>query len=72
MTDSKRPAFDPHAFLLNAGLGKKLVHLKAKQAFFVQGDPASVLIIKIWRSLMRQSYLFVLVGVAMVWDLTEK
>jgi CRP-like cAMP-binding protein len=40
MTDSKRPTFDPHAFLLNAGLGKRLVHLKAKQAFFVQGDPA--------------------------------
>jgi CRP-like cAMP-binding protein len=40
MTDSKQPAFDPHAFLLNAGLGKRLVQLKAKQAFFVQGDPA--------------------------------
>ena len=40
MTDPKKPAFDPHAFLLNAGLGKRLVHLKAKQAFFVQGDPA--------------------------------
>jgi len=40
MSDSKQPAFDPHAFLLNAGLGKRLVHLKAKQAFFVQGDPA--------------------------------
>jgi CRP-like cAMP-binding protein len=40
MTDSKKPTFDPHAFLLNAGLGKKIVHLKAKQAFFVQGDAA--------------------------------
>src|SRR6202789_3516827 len=40
MTDPKKPAFDPHAFLLNAGLGKRLVHLKAKQAFFVQGDAA--------------------------------
>jgi len=38
--DSKKPTFDPHAFLLNAGLGKKIVHLKAKQAFFVQGDTA--------------------------------
>ena len=40
MTDSKQPAFDPHAFLQNAGLGKRLVHLMAKQSFFVQGDPA--------------------------------
>src|ERR1700690_573741 len=40
MTDSEQPAFDPHAFLLNAGLGKRLVHLMAKQSFFVQGDPA--------------------------------
>jgi hypothetical protein len=38
MSDSKQPAFDPHAFLLNAGLGKRLVHLKAKEAFFLQGD----------------------------------
>src|ERR1700683_4350607 len=40
MTDSNKLTFDPHAFLLNAGLGKRLVHLKAKQAFFVQGDSA--------------------------------
>jgi CRP/FNR family transcriptional regulator, cyclic AMP receptor protein len=40
MTDSKKPTFDPHAFLLNAGFGKKIVHLKANQAFFVQGDAA--------------------------------
>jgi CRP-like cAMP-binding protein len=32
--------FDPHAFLLNAGFGKKIVHLKVNQAFFVQGDAA--------------------------------
>jgi CRP/FNR family transcriptional regulator, cyclic AMP receptor protein len=38
MTDSKRPAFDAHAFLLNAGLGKRLVHLKVKETFFLQGD----------------------------------
>ena len=38
MSDSKQPAFDPHAFLLSAGLGKRLVHLKAKEAFFLQGD----------------------------------
>ena len=40
MTDSKQPAFDPHAFLLNAGLGKRLVHLTAKETFFLQGDLA--------------------------------
>src|SRR6202167_4808056 len=38
MTKSKQTAFDPHAFLLNAGLGKRLVHLKTKEALFVQGD----------------------------------
>jgi CRP/FNR family cyclic AMP-dependent transcriptional regulator len=40
MTDSKQPTFDPHAFLKNAGLGKRIVHLKAKQALFSQGDVA--------------------------------
>ena len=40
MTDSVRPAFDPQAFLANAGLGKRIVHLKPKQAFFSQGDVA--------------------------------
>ena len=40
MTDSKQPTFDPHAFLMNAGLGKRIVHLKAKQALFSQGDVA--------------------------------
>jgi CRP/FNR family cyclic AMP-dependent transcriptional regulator len=40
MTDSKRPAFDPQAFLANAGLGKRIVHLKPKQAFFSQGNVA--------------------------------
>jgi CRP-like cAMP-binding protein len=32
--------FDPAIFLANAGLGRKLVILKAKEAFFTQGDPA--------------------------------
>src|SRR5450755_1163032 len=40
MTDSERPAFDPQAFLANAGLGKRIVHLKPKQAFFSQGNVA--------------------------------
>jgi CRP/FNR family transcriptional regulator, cyclic AMP receptor protein len=38
MSDSKQPGFDPHVFLLNAGLGKRLVHLKVKESFFLQGD----------------------------------
>jgi CRP/FNR family transcriptional regulator, cyclic AMP receptor protein len=32
--------FDPAIFLANAGLGRKLVRLKAKQVFFAQGHPA--------------------------------
>jgi CRP-like cAMP-binding protein len=40
MTNSKQEAFDPHDFLLNAGLGKRLIHLKAKESFFLQGDIA--------------------------------
>lgn len=34
------PMFDPIAFLANPGLGRKLVSLKANEAFFVQGSPA--------------------------------
>jgi CRP/FNR family transcriptional regulator, cyclic AMP receptor protein len=32
--------FDPAVFLANAGLGRKLIRLKAKQIFFSQGHPA--------------------------------
>jgi CRP/FNR family cyclic AMP-dependent transcriptional regulator len=32
--------FDPAAFLANAGLGRRIVELQAKEAFFSQGDPA--------------------------------
>ena len=32
--------FDPATFLANAGLGRKLVRMKAKQVFFSQGHPA--------------------------------
>ena len=32
--------FDPVVFLANAGLGRKLVILKAKEPFFTQGSPA--------------------------------
>jgi len=34
------PAFDAEAFLGSAGIGRRIVSLKAKQAFFSQGDPA--------------------------------
>lgn len=33
-------SFDLAAFLANAGLGRSIVRLKPKQAFFSQGDPA--------------------------------
>jgi len=36
----KIPAFDTAAFLANAGLGRRIVKLKAQAAFFRQGNPA--------------------------------
>src|SRR5664279_1479574 len=32
--------FDPAVFLAQAGLGRKVVQIKPKHAFFSQGDPA--------------------------------
>ncbi len=40
MTYSKHTAFDPAAFLRNAGLGRRLVRLRGKEAFFSQGMAA--------------------------------
>ncbi|MGA2888992.1 MAG: Crp/Fnr family transcriptional regulator [Terracidiphilus sp.] len=40
MADLKQKNFDPAVFLARSGLGKKVVQLKAKQAFFSQGNPA--------------------------------
>ena len=40
VTDQKQPAFDPEAFLANAGLGRRIVQLKTKEAFFSQGSAA--------------------------------
>jgi CRP/FNR family cyclic AMP-dependent transcriptional regulator len=40
MSDSSGANFDPITFLANAGLGRRIVQLKPKQAFFSQGDPA--------------------------------
>ncbi len=40
MTFGAPPAFDLAAFLASAGLGRRIIELKPKQAFFSQGDPA--------------------------------
>jgi CRP-like cAMP-binding protein len=40
MTVSEDSKFDLAAFLANAGLGRKLISLKAKEAFFSQGNAA--------------------------------
>jgi CRP-like cAMP-binding protein len=40
MADSAQARFDPADFLAQAGLGRKIVRLKPKDAFFTQGDPA--------------------------------
>jgi CRP/FNR family transcriptional regulator, cyclic AMP receptor protein len=39
MSDNSN-TFDPAAFLANAGLGRTIIELKAKQKFFCQGDVA--------------------------------
>jgi CRP/FNR family cyclic AMP-dependent transcriptional regulator len=40
VVEPKETAFDAAAFLEKAGLGRKIVELKQKQAFFSQGGPA--------------------------------
>jgi CRP/FNR family cyclic AMP-dependent transcriptional regulator len=40
MNERGNIAFDPAAFLTDAGLGRKIVQLKAKGIFFSQGNPA--------------------------------
>ncbi len=40
VTDSTKPAFDPEAFLTSAGLGRRILQLKAREAFFSQGSEA--------------------------------
>jgi CRP-like cAMP-binding protein len=39
MTTTK-DVFDPSTFLTDAGLGRRIVRLRAKQSFFLQGNPA--------------------------------
>jgi len=40
MTEQPKPTFDPATFLANAGLGRRIVRLKAKTPFFTQGNSA--------------------------------
>jgi CRP-like cAMP-binding protein len=40
MADAPLVKFDPAVFLAQAGLGRRIVRLKPKEAFFSQGDPA--------------------------------
>jgi CRP/FNR family cyclic AMP-dependent transcriptional regulator len=40
MVELEKPTFDAAAFLATAGLGRKIVHFNAKEAFFAQGEPA--------------------------------
>lgn len=39
--DTSQIAFDPAVFLAHAGLGRRIVELKADDNFFAQGDPAN-------------------------------
>ncbi len=39
-TEPENRAFDVAAFLASAGLGRKIVQVKARQTFFSQGNPA--------------------------------
>lgn len=43
MPDLKKTAFDVAAFLEKAGLGRKIVQLAPKEAFFSQGHPANAI-----------------------------
>jgi CRP-like cAMP-binding protein len=40
MGDVEKPRFDVAAFLAGAGLGRSIVELEPKRAFFLQGEPA--------------------------------
>jgi CRP/FNR family transcriptional regulator, cyclic AMP receptor protein len=40
VTDAIQAVFDPETFLAHAGLGRRIVQLKARETFFVQGSPA--------------------------------
>ena len=40
MVELEKPGFDAAAFLASAGLGRRIIELAPKDAFFSQGDPA--------------------------------
>ena len=40
MVEFDKPTFDAAAFLMSAGLGRRIVQLGPKESFFSQGDPA--------------------------------
>ncbi|MGB7546310.1 MAG: Crp/Fnr family transcriptional regulator [Terracidiphilus sp.] len=40
MVEPEKPAFDAAAFLMKAGLGRRIIQLEPKEPFFSQGDPA--------------------------------
>ena len=40
MVELEKPGFDAAAFLMSAGLGRRIVQFAPKQTFFAQGDPA--------------------------------
>jgi CRP/FNR family cyclic AMP-dependent transcriptional regulator len=40
MVELEKPGFDVAAFLASAGLGRRIIQLAPKDAFFSQGDPA--------------------------------
>ena len=40
MLELEKPGFDAAAFLAKAGLGRRIIQLAPKKAFFSQGDPA--------------------------------
>jgi CRP/FNR family transcriptional regulator, cyclic AMP receptor protein len=40
MVELEKPRFDVAAFLASAGLGRRIIQLAPKEAFFSQGDPA--------------------------------
>jgi CRP-like cAMP-binding protein len=40
MVELEKPGFDTTAFLTHAGLGRRVIQLAPKDAFFSQGDPA--------------------------------
>jgi CRP/FNR family cyclic AMP-dependent transcriptional regulator len=51
MKERDEAPFDPLVFLANADLGRKIVHLKAKETFFTQGNPAdSIFYLQIGRA----------------------